>query len=148
MIIEDSNVNFKQSVAVNVVAFTNEKYEILLGKKPNESLYYLIGGFVDRTDIDLEHSARREFFEKTGGCEIGDLRYVASAQINNLSCEKPGTITTLFLGKFIFGINKLTNDNAELKWVNPFEIDIETEVMEEYQELYKKLLVMLDKLFY
>jgi bifunctional NMN adenylyltransferase/nudix hydrolase len=147
MVKEDSNINFKQSVTVNVVAY-NEKCEILLGKKPNESLYYLIGGFVDRTDIDLEHSARREFFEKTSGCEIDDLRYVASAQINDLSCDKSGIVRILFLGKFIFGITKTTNDNAELKWVNPFEVDVETEVIEEYQELYKKLLVKLNKLIY
>jgi hypothetical protein len=57
-------------------------------------------------------------------------------------------VRILFLGKFIFGITKTTNDNAELKWVNPFEVDVETEVIEEYQELYKKLLVKLNKLIY
>jgi hypothetical protein len=56
-------------------------------------------------------------------------------------------MTTLFLGKFIFGAIRPTDDIAVLEWVNPFELDVEKDIMEEHQFLYKKLLVTLDKMF-
>lgn len=33
-----------------------------------------------------------------------------------------------------------------LDWVKPFEIDVETEIMPEHRDLYKKLLVHLQKI--
>lgn len=104
---------------VDVVAY-NEKGEILLAKKPNEDKYRFVGGFVDRTDNNWEHSARREFSEETGGCEINDLTYVTSQQIADwrYAKEESGIMTTLFLGKFMYGSIKPSDDISELKWIH------------------------------
>lgn len=132
---------------VDITAY-NEKKQILLCKKPNESGYRFIGGFVDRTDASYEIAAKREFYEETGGCEIDDIKYIASGQINDWRYKKSksGIMTTLFLGKFIFGALKASDDIEKIMWVNPFEID-EQDIMEEHRQLFKKLLVHLDKLF-
>lgn len=130
---------------VDVVA-TNEKGQILLGKKPNENLYRFIGGFVDRSDENWEHAAKREFMEETGGCEIGDLTYIASGQINDWRYNRTehGIMTTLYLGKFVMGRIEPSDDIASLHWVDPFDVDIETEVMEEHRVLFTKLIKYLE----
>jgi bifunctional NMN adenylyltransferase/nudix hydrolase len=126
---------------VDVVAY-NEKGQILLGKKPHEKNYRFIGGFVDRTDTNWEHSARREFYEETGGCEIGDIKYVASGAINDWRYAKTdsGIITTLFAGKFLWGAIKPSDDIASLHWVYPSDIDIDKDIMPEHQDLFADLL--------
>lgn len=104
---------------VDVVAY-NDNNQILLGKKPNETKYRFIGGFVDRTDENWEAAAKREFSEETGGCEIGDLKYVTSGAIKDwrYAKEESGIMTTLFIGKFIFGSIKPSDDISELRWFN------------------------------
>lgn len=131
---------------VDVVA-ENEKGQILLGKKLNENNYRFIGGFVDRTDECWEQAAKREFMEETGGCEIDDLKYVASSIIKDwrYAKEESGIMTTLYLGKFIFGRINPSDDIASLHWVYPTEIDIEKDLMPEHQDLFKKLLVFMVK---
>lgn len=126
---------------VDVVAY-NDKGEILLGKKPNETLHRFIGGFVDRTDVSWEHAAKREFMEESGGCEIGDLRYVASAKINDwrYANSESGIMTTLFLGKFLWGKVTPSDDIAALNWVKPEDINVEKDIMVEHRELFVKLL--------
>ena len=81
--------------------------------------------------------------------EKNELKYIASGQIKDWRYYKSqsGIMTTLFLGKFIFGTCKPSDDIASLHWLNPFEIDIEKDIMEEHRELFKKLLIHLDKLF-
>lgn len=133
---------------VDVVAYKPQTQEILLAKKPDETMYRFIGGFVDRDDIDWEMAARREFYEETGGCEIDGFKYIASSKINDwrYRSSESGIMTTLFLGTFVFGHVKPSDDIAVLDWVKPFEIDVDTEIMPEHRELYKKLLNHLNKL--
>ncbi len=130
---------------VDVVAY-NEKGQILLGKKPNETNFRFIGGFVDRTDANWEAGAKREFFEETGGCEIANLKYVASGQIKDwrYGGTEHGIMTTLFIGKFVFGRIQPSDDIASLHWVNPAEINISQDVMIEHQELFKQLLTYIE----
>ena len=126
---------------VDVVAY-NDKGQILLAKKPNEVLYRFIGGFVDRTDTCWEHAAKREFMEESGGCEIGDLKYVASSKINDWRYAKSesGIMTTLFLGKFMWGNAKPSDDIAVLDWLNPEDINPEKDIMLEHRELFIKMI--------
>jgi len=137
---------------VDIVAY-NEKEQILLGKKPNENLYRFIGGFVDRTDTNWEHAAKREFIEETGGCEVGDLEYVASASINDWRYSKleSGIMTTLFIGKFLFGAIRPSDDISELAWINLSDLQkpnaIEQNIMEEHVPLMKILIEKLTKKF-
>lgn len=137
---------------VDIVAY-NEKGQILLGKKPNENLYRFIGGFVDRNDTNWEHAARREFAEETGGCEIGDLEYIASAPINDWRYSKleSGIMTTLFIGKFLFGAINPSDDISELAWINISDLQkpnsIEQNIMGEHVPLMKILIEKLTKKF-
>ncbi len=124
---------------VDVVAY-NEKGQILLGKKPNEKHYRFIGGFVDRTDENWEHAAKREFSEETGGCEIGDLKYVASGAIKDwrYAKSKSGIMTTLFIGKFVMGRIEPSDDIESLHWLNLSDVKVE-HIMAEHQNLFLKL---------
>ena len=130
---------------VDVVAY-NDKGQILLAKKPNETNYRFIGGFVDREDTCWEHAAKREFMEETGGCEIGKLNYVASGQIKDWRYAKldSGIMTTLFIGKFIFGGIQPSDDIEQLAWktIDCFDTreKIENSVMPEHVELMVKLI--------
>ena len=129
---------------VDVCAY-NDKGQILMAKKPNENLFRFVGGFVDRTDHSWEHAAKREFIEETGGCEIGEIKYVCSGQINDwryAKCES-GIMTTLFLGKFLWGAIQPSDDIASLHWLDPNTINHETDVMPEHQHLFVQLLVHL-----
>lgn len=125
---------------VDVVA-DNEKGQILLCKKPNEKNYRFIGGFVDRDDMNWENAARREFKEETGGCEIESLKYVASGQIKDWRYTKTehGIMTTLYLGRFVYGRIEPSDDIASLHWVYPKDITI-MDIMPEHQELYRSLI--------
>lgn len=133
---------------VDVVAY-NEKGEILLCKKPNEKLFRFIGGFVDRTDLCYEHAARREFMEESNGCEIGDIRYVASGKINDwrYAKSKSGIMTTLFIGKFMWGSAKPTDDIEYLEFINVSSFDtidkIKNLIMPEHIEL---MIILIDKI--
>ena len=116
--------------------------KILFGKKPNETLYRFIGGFVDRSDVSWEHAAKREFMEESGGCEIGDLRYVASSKINDwrYANSESGIMTTLFLGKFMWGKVTPSDDIASLTWVKPEDIDVDTDIHDFPPEILQAVL--------
>ncbi len=132
---------------VDVVAY-NEKGQILLCKKPNEKLLRFVGGFVDRTDEDYEFTGRREFREETLGCEVDDLKYVASMQVREdwrYEGELDGIMTTLFIGKFIFGNPKGNDDIESLHWVYPEDINIDSDIMPVHRQLYAKLFNYISK---
>ncbi len=124
---------------VDIVAI-NDEGQILLCKKPNETLLRFIGGFVDRSDKSYEHAAKREFSEETGGCEIDELKYVTSAQINDwrYEGEQDGIMTTLFIGKFIYGKIEASDDIETLNWVYPDKVN-SASIMPEHRELFIKL---------
>lgn len=134
---------------VDVVAY-NDKGELLLGKKPNESKWRFIGGFVDPTDANWEQAAQREFREETGGsANISDLRYVASARINDwrYQGEKDSIMTTLFMGKWIFGRAEASDDIVDLSWISVDKLRKEYKdlIMAEHVELFGKLIEYIDK---
>ena len=133
---------------VDVVAYREDK-QILLAKKPNEALYRFIGGFVDRTDLSYDFAAKREFAEETSGSEIDVLEYIASGKINDwrYAKSKNGIMTTLFAGKFIFGKAAPSDDIATLAWVDPFSLNVDTDIMEEHRDLYRTLLKRLPAIF-
>lgn len=131
---------------VDVVAY-NDRGQILMAKKPNELLYRFIGGFVDRTDKSWEHAAGREFSEETGMCEITNLQYVASGMINDwrYANSESGIMSTLFIGKFLWGSIKPSDDIKELAWLDPFKIDAEKDIMPEHRPFFVQLIDYLNK---
>jgi bifunctional NMN adenylyltransferase/nudix hydrolase len=129
----------------------NEKGEILLAKKPTETKWRFVGGFVDTSDASLESAARREFAEETGGnAEIADLKYIMSHRVADwrYASEESSILTTLFLGKFVFGSVKPSDDIETLAWlpIKDFSNDekINENVMEEHRFLMKSLI---DKIY-
>lgn len=127
---------------VDVVAYKDN--QILLGKKPGETKYRFVGGFVDATDANWEEAAKREFKEETGG-EIGDLSYIASARIDDwrYSGEKDGIMTTLFIGELQSDNFAAADDIEDCKLFNMEEMmDYEVYsklIMEEHVPLFGKL---------
>jgi len=126
---------------VDVVVVNNEK-EFLLAKKPNETKYRFVGGFVDRSDKSYEMAAARELAEETGGhLSVDKMIYVTSGQIKDWRYERElsGIMSTLFIAKKTWGHAKPTDDIAELKWVKIEELKtaltkgtLESMIMEEH----------------
>jgi bifunctional NMN adenylyltransferase/nudix hydrolase len=104
---------------VDVVAY-NDKEQLLLAQKPNEEKWRFIGGHVDVSDESLEFAAKREFREESGNCEIDDLKYVGSIKVPDwrYAKERSGIVTSLFIGKFIYGAIKPSDDISALMWFN------------------------------
>jgi len=129
---------------VDVCAY-NQEGQILLAKKPNETKWRFIGGFVDATDSDYERAAYREFMEETNACHINNLKYILSAKVDDWRYrkEKDGIMTTLFLGSFGFGKETPSDDIDDLKWFDvsyftKFD-NIKHQIMDEHQYMMVKL---------
>lgn len=92
-----------------------DPFTLLLGKKPHEEKYRFIGGFADPTDNSYEQSAIREADEETG-LEVGDLKYLGSAKIDDWRYRKSQNkiITHLFVAKKVFGNEMPDDDIREL----------------------------------
>jgi bifunctional NMN adenylyltransferase/nudix hydrolase len=123
------------------VAIYNDEGQILLAKKPYESVWRFVGGFVDRTDISDERAAYREVLEETGGCHVSNIKYILSHQVDDWRYrnEDDGIMTRLFIASFGHGRPTPTDDISELKW---FDISyftegrrIKNDIMEEHQEM-------------
>lgn len=84
------------TVDVAVVDFENEK--VLLGKKKGRKHYCFVGGFVDPTDLSLEHACARELDEEVRNLTVSDnYYYVSSHKINDKRYPlRDETITTTF----------------------------------------------------
>ena len=125
---------------------------ILLGRKPNETLFRFVGGFVDTSDTSYEAAALRELNEETGGDLVvnKNLTYVTSQKINDwrYKGEKSGIMTTLFLAGKNFGYAKASDDIAEVKWIpaNKFSNydGIRTGIVPEHRDLMK---TFIDKVY-
>ena len=123
------------------VAIFNDKGEILLGQKPNETEYRFVGGFVDPTDESDEAAAKREGMEETG-LELGNFEFVGSMKIEDWRYRgmKDRCIMTRFYKcKVVFGAPQPNDDIAVLKWFK-FEESLENILVGEHKKLFKKLL--------
>ena len=135
---------------VDVCAF-NQEGEILMAKKPNESLWRFVGGFVDRTDKSYEEAAFREFEEETGGnCVIANPRYIVSQKVDDWRYrkEESGIMTTLFLVEKRRGFAKASDDIAVVEWIPIREFSnfdgIRTKIMPEHRDL---MTILVDKVY-
>ena len=130
---------------VDVCAF-NKSGEILMARKPNETAWRFVGGFVDVADKSLEAAAKREFYEETGGnCNVDNFKYITSQKVDDWRYRKEdsGIMTTLFLCEYMNGMAKASDDIAEVKWVPIREFSnydgIRTKVIYEHRELMQTL---------
>jgi bifunctional NMN adenylyltransferase/nudix hydrolase len=102
---------------VDVVVVDGDK--ILLARKPDETLFRFVGGFVDRTDTNWEMAARRELYEET---KLSALRmeYVCSQAVEDWRYKglDNGIMTTLFMTHAWdqMGKPEASDDIAEVKY--------------------------------
>ena len=113
--------------------------ELLLGRKPHQTLFRFIGGFVDPTDDNFEQAATREAQEETG-VEVGNLQYVGTARIDDWRYrhEVDKIITTLFKAEYISGEAIAQDDIAELKWFKISDLT-EEDFVAEHRVLWRLL---------
>lgn len=102
---------------VDIAIFSRSGDRILLGRKPNESLYRLIGGFADPGSESYEDDARREVLEEAS-IEITDPIYVGSQKVDDwrYRSEQDCIKTILFIAFHKSGDPRPDDDIAEVRW--------------------------------
>lgn len=113
------------------VVVANDNGQILLARKPAETLFRFVGGFVDRDDKDWETAARRELYEETKLSAL-KMHYVCSQAVEDwrYTKEESGIMTTLFLAYDWdqMGKPEASDDIAEVRWFNLTDLfDVTTE---------------------
>ena len=104
------------------VVVMNDDNQILLARKPAETLFRFVGGFVDRDDENWEMAARRELYEETKLSAL-KMHYVCSQAVEDwrYAKEESGIMTTLFLTYDWdqMGRPEASDDIAEVKYFDP-----------------------------
>ena len=110
--------------ATDAAIIKKETGEILLGRKPAESKFRIVGGFVDPTDPSLERASKREVNEECSNIEVDNFRYIGSFRVKDwrFEYEKDKIMTAFFVCNYIFGQAKASDDIAEVKWFKLAEI--------------------------
>jgi len=103
---------------VDVAVLTQDKKQVLLGRKPNAPQWRFPGGFVDPTDESKEAAAKRELTEECGDFETGEFIYIGSHRMNDWRYvnEVDKVITTLYATAIISGTPKAGDDLEEVQW--------------------------------
>jgi bifunctional NMN adenylyltransferase/nudix hydrolase len=104
---------------VDIAVINEAKDSVLLARKPNETLYRFVGGFVDPTDESLEVAAARELSEETGGNGNFDkMTYFSSHRVDDwrYRSEVDKILTSLFVTTHLWGSLEPSDDIAELRW--------------------------------
>lgn len=114
------------------IVVANNKGQILLARKPSETLFRFVGGFVDRTDENYEMAARRELTEETQLSAL-EMHYITSQKIEDwrYAREDSGIMTTLFLTYDWdqMGVPTASDDIAEVKYFDLKDLfETETEI--------------------
>lgn len=132
---------------VDIAIIDRPKNRMLLGRKPNQTKFRFVGGFVDPS-MDgsksnyLERNAKREVAEETG-LETGKLDYVSSFQVNDWRYrgETNKIVTTLFKTDYLFGGPKPDDDICELCWFDlTKEEKLFSKIVDEHVPLLNSLL--------
>lgn len=126
-----SDVNFRAGViyashnqypkvfpTVDIVVIKDNKF--ILGRKPGESKYRFVGGFVDPSDNSFEEAAKREMQEELGKIEVSDMEYISSRKIDDWRYRKEidSITTTFFVCTYLYGSIKPADDIEEARWFN------------------------------
>jgi bifunctional NMN adenylyltransferase/nudix hydrolase len=115
---------------------TNTKENsVLLAKKPNETKYRFVGGFVDIKDESVERAALRELREETTlSTGLAGLRYVGSTKIDDWryrANKSEKIMTHFYVAYYSYGSARASDDIQEVRWIN----------IEKFTKEYKNLLV-------
>jgi bifunctional NMN adenylyltransferase/nudix hydrolase len=102
---------------VDVAIMDEGKQRILLGRKPAEKQFRLIGGFSEPTSPSLEADVRKEVMEEAF-VEISDPKYVGSMVVDDwrFRGESDKIKTALFEATYLFGHPTPGDDIEEVRW--------------------------------
>ncbi len=105
---------------VDVAIFDASYQNILLGRKPDEQLFRLVGGFTDTRDKSFESAAYREMTEETSMYTLsgsGDFTYLGSFEIDDWRYRNEvDKIKTILYAVVPIGGPKPGDDICELRW--------------------------------
>lgn len=121
---------------VDVAVFNEDGQSILLGRKEDEKLYRLFGGFSEPESDSFENDAKREVSEEAN-IEIGDLKYIGSFKIDDWRYrgETDKIKTLLFTAKYVFGAPEPKDDITEVRWFDLTDLIIKRDVMPLHRHL-------------
>src|SRR6185437_8026535 len=90
---------------VDVAILNESQTKILLGRKPYEKKFRLIGGFAEPDSVSYEQDARREVAAEVG-VEITDPEYIGSFKVDDWRYrgETDKIKTLLFLARYMHGV--------------------------------------------
>lgn len=98
--------------------YSYDSFELLLGRKPGESLWRFVGGHAETSTNSYEDDVKKEVFEETGLSEISNIHYVGSALIDDW--RHRGTENKI--KTMLFAMRSMTlgavaaDDIEEVKW--------------------------------
>ncbi len=129
---------------VDVAIFNEDYTKILLGRKPGENKFRLIGGFAEPSSDCFEDDARREVLEEAGVI-LETIEYLVSSKVQDWRyAGSPDKIKTLM---FVGTVNHLAkpiaaDDIEEVQWFDVTGEMFDTDkVMPLHQRLVSKALM-------
>lgn len=132
---------------VDVAIVNPIKKEVLLVKKPTETLFRFCGGFSDPKSISLEADARREVAEETG-VSIDNIQYIGSTIIDDwrYRYETDKLKTAFFIADYIFGCPQGADDVELAKWFHIEDL-AQTQIVYEHHillDMFLKSKIVID----
>lgn len=122
---------------VDIAIFRQNRQQILLGRKPLETLFRFPGGFVDATDSSFEAAALREAKEECGELKLENVQYKGSVKVDDWRYRNsPDAIfTSLFTADCTGGEAQASDDLAEVRWFDVSTLNPE-QLVSEHQKLF------------
>lgn len=119
--------------------------EVYLGKKPGETKFRFIGGFLDpEKDTSVEDAVHREAREESG-VEIRDIRFVGSAVVDDWRYrgEKDKIMSLFHVAEYASGTPQALDDIEEARWFDLTALT-EADIIPTHASLLKMLKEHLD----
>jgi bifunctional NMN adenylyltransferase/nudix hydrolase len=106
------------TVDVAVIRLVDGVVEILLGRKPKQNVWVMIGGFVDKEDENYLCAANRELSEEIKGIKTTELKFINSFKIDDWRYRKSENciITNLHICRWVEGEPIGADDLEEAKF--------------------------------
>jgi bifunctional NMN adenylyltransferase/nudix hydrolase len=137
----------KAMPTIDVAILTDKKDKLLLARKPNETKYRFVGGFVE-PGHNLEQTVRKEAQEETH-LEVDGIEYVGSMFMDDWRYrnERDKIVTTFFTATIVFGRPEPDDDIEEVRFFDiknkngtGLYVDLEGEkIVDGHTELMKML---------
>jgi bifunctional NMN adenylyltransferase/nudix hydrolase len=132
--------------ATDVVVIDRQGGRILLGRKPKQPAWRVMGGFVDPADQSLEMSAARELQEEGGiNLECTPPKYLFSFRVPDPRYigEQDKIMSAVFLRFYLWGIPKAGDDIKSVKWFTKDYVrrNYKNMIMPEHYPLIEELIL-------